>query len=298
MEVVPERLLPTGDPGPEQPQKAQPFDNPRRPRQPPVEDDVALQPGDVSCARCQAANAPSRHFCRRCGQPLQSGEAAQDGAGPATGPLRRRWWQRLLWWQRTPQDVPGTVALPPSWKQRVWSALPVAVLAGLVVLALGPFRPAIVERLEDARRRISPRYEQVYPAAVQATSAVDGHPPEAAVDRAPNTYWSEAGPTPGEGEALTFRFDRPVDLARIGFFNGAQAKPQDFLSQPRLREAHLSFDTAPAVSLVLKDRDAFQNHGIEAKAVTTVRLSIVSVYLSPQGGTDASLGEVEFFISA
>ena len=257
---------------------------------------MAPHPGDVVCARCQAGNAASRYFCRRCGSALQPEEVSDAGATTDPGSTgRRRWWQRLLWWRQHPDEVPVTPAAPATGKQRALAALPVLLLLGLVIGALGPWRQAIGERIEDARKRFSPRYEHVYPAGVEATSAVAEHPPEAAVDRAPNTYWSEGGPTTGSGEELTLRFDRPVNLGRVGFFNGAQTKPQDFLTQPRLREVHLFFDTGEAARIVLKDRDAFQNHGIEAEGVTTVRLRIVSVYPSPQGGTEASLGEVEFF---
>ena len=282
-------------PGPEQPRKAHPFDDDRRPRDAPVQDDMVAHAGDVVCTRCQAGNAPSRYFCRRCGSPLQAEEVIPAAAATPTTLRHRWWWHRLLSRRKEADEIAPTVAAPPSRRERAWAALPVVLLLGLVAAVLGPCRPAVTERLEDARKRISPRYEHVYPAGVHATSAVDGHPPEAVVDRAPNTYWSEAGPTAGEGEELTFRFDRPVDLGRIGFYNGAQAKPQDFLTQPRLRELHLFFDSGSAAALTLKDRDAFQNHAIDAKGVTRVSLRIVSVYPSPQGGTEASLGEVEFF---
>ena len=92
-----------------------------------------------------------------------------------------------------------------------------------------------------------------------------------------------------------FTFDRPFDLARVGFYNGAQTKPQDFLSEPRLRTIHLVYDTGETVNLTLKDQDGFQSYEVDAKRVKVITMLITAVYPSPLGGTDASLGEVEFF---
>ena len=186
--------------------------------------------------------------------------------------------------------------MPPGWQARVRSALPVFLVLGLIAGMLGPWREPITQRLEAARKRLAPRYENVYPAKVEASTALPDHPAPAAADRAPNTYWAEDGPTNGENEGLIFTFDRPVDLGRIGFYNGAQTKPQDFLAQPRLRDVLITFDDDDQrTSLTLKDDDAFQSYEIEAKQVTTLIVLIESVYLSPQGGTAASIGEVEFF---
>jgi hypothetical protein len=293
--VRPSELLAAEGPMPEQPTAEVRLP----PRQAPVQDDVGAHPGDIVCPRCQTGNAPSRFFCRRCGTSLRDEHAAAAAAtAPAAGP-RLRWWQRfwrrLLWWRHRGEERLDTAAEPPGLRTRVWAAVPVVLVLALVAGALGPWRSGIGDRIEAARKRLSPEYEEVYPAHAQASSALPDHPPEAAVDRAPNTYWAEGSPTPGPGQTITFRFDRPVDLGRMGFFNGAQAKPQDFLTQPRLREVLIVFDTGRTASLTLKDRDAFQSHEVDAKGVTTVELRIVSVYPSPQGGTDASLGEVEFF---
>ena len=295
----PAALLPLArsSPGPEQPRKAEPSDGSRL-RRTVSEEDAEPHPGDVPCARCQTANAPSRYFCRRCGSPLRGDDARAAPVADVAPAPRRRWWHRLLWWRERDEGVPVTPATPPSWKERAVSVLPVVAVLGLVAAALGPCRDDIGARLEAARKRFSPRYEQVYPAKVEASSSVPGHPPEATTDRAPNTYWSEGGPTPGEQEELTFQFDRPVDLGRIGFINGAQAKPQDFLAQPRVRDVRVVLNTGKAASITLKDRDAFQTHALDERGVSSVQIQIVSVYLSPHGGTDASLGEVEFFTTS
>lgn len=169
-------------------------------------------------------------------------------------------------------------------------------MLAVLAAALGPGREGIADRIESARKRLAPRYVNVHPARVEASSSIPDHPPEAAVDGAPNTYWAEDGPSAGEQEGLIFMFDRPVDVGRIGFYNGAQTKPQDFLAQPRLRMVRLMFDNGEAVMLTLKDQAKFQSHTVEIDGVRAVTMLITSVYPSALGGTAASLGEVEFFI--
>lgn len=173
--------------------------------------------------------------------------------------------------------------------------MPLAAAVLLMAALLGPFRSGLVKRIDAARLRFAPRYVNVYPARVEASTALPDHPAEAAVDGAPNTYWAESGPSTGADEGLIFTFDEPVDLGRIGFYNGAQTKPQDFLAQPRVRDVRLVFNTGEWEALTLDDRDAFQHRPLEARQVTTVTMLITSVYPSPLGGTAASLGEVEFF---
>src|SRR5205085_4476765 len=173
---------------------------------------------------------------------------------------------------------------------------PVALGLLAAVPVLGPLGRPVVRTLESARKVIVPRYEQIYPERAEATSSVPDHGPELTVDNAPNTFWSEGAPTRGDGETVFVTFETSVDLGRIGFFSGAQAKPQDFLSQPRPHDVVLTFDGADPKTIQLKDKPAFQSFDVGAHDVRVVTIRIASVYVSPLGGTATSIGEVEFFV--
>ena len=182
------------------------------------------------------------------------------------------------------------------WKAKVMRVGPVAMVAVLALAVVGPLRHPIGRRLESARKALIPRYEEIYPERAEATSSIPDHGPEMAVDNAANTYWAEGAPTRGDGEILYITFEEPVDLGRIGFTSGAQAKPQDFLSQPRPRDLVITFDGEKPRTITLKDKAAFQNYEVDAADVRVVTIRVESVYVSPLGGTATSMGEVEFFV--
>ncbi len=279
----------------------------------PAENDtVVARPGDVMCPVCRTPNNPGRHFCIRCGNPLHADAPALVDVAPAEAPPRRRWWHRFLR-RRAPErpwSDPLTIADAPlpgeaaklmagakePWKAKVARVGPVALAVLGVLAVLGPMRRPIVRTLESARKVVHPNYQAIYPERAEATSTVPDHGPELAVDNAPNTHWSEGAPTRGEGEVLYVTFEKAVDLGRIGFFSGAQSKPQDFLSQPRPHELVLTFDGVDPKTIRLNDKAEFQSFNLHAENVRVVAIRISSVYVSPLGGTAMSIGEVEFFV--
>jgi hypothetical protein len=261
---------------------------------------------------CHTANGPDRYFCLRCGNPLRTAEAGPAEVAPADAVPRRRWWHRILRRRvdERPWSDPLTLADAPipgqaaklmagakePWKAKLTRVGPVLLGVLAVLTVLGPMRRPIVRTLESARKVVVPRFERVHPERAEATSSVPEHGPELAVDNAPNTYWSEGGPTRGDGEILYITFEKAVDIGRIGFTSGAQTKPQDFLSQPRPRDMVLTFDGADPKTVQLKDEPAFQDFEIDVQDVRVVAVRISSVYVSPLGGTATSIGEVEFFV--
>lgn len=262
-----------------------------------------LNPGDLVCGGCGAGNDPERRFCRRCGSSL---------VAAATVP-RPPWYRRIF--QRRPKAKPEAGTRPDqvggkgqgmatrgkyaflrarSTSRKVGRIVALLALVGVAGLSLGPWKGAVGDQLDKVKRIISPDYEPVRPASASASSELDGHPATAATDQVSNSYWAEGAEGTGEGQGLTFTFDQPVDLDRIGFLNGASEDPKDFVTQPRVREVQLLFDDGTTKALTIKDEAEFQEFGIEARDVTTVQLQIVSVYPSLDGSA-ASLAEVEFF---
>jgi len=175
-----------------------------------------------------------------------------------------------------------------------------AVAAGLAVLGLaGPWRTAVVHPVSTTyraiRRTIAPTYAAVRPVMVTATSALQGHAPPATIDGVANQAWAEDVAGDGAGQELTFTFATPVDLAKVGLTSGTSSEPAAFLTQPRPGSVRLSFSDGTTKDLLIKDEAGFQSFSVKATKVTEVKLQILLVYPSAQGGHDTSIAEVEFF---
>lgn len=175
-----------------------------------------------------------------------------------------------------------------------------AVVAGLALLGLaGPWRTAVVHPVSTTyravRRTVAPTYAAVRPVMVSATSALKGHEPPATIDGVANQAWAEDVSGDGAGQELTFTFAKPVDLAKIGITSGTSSEPAAFLTQPRPGSVRLLFSEGTSRDLLIKDEAGFQSFSVKASKVTEVKLQILLVYPSAQGGHDTSIAEVEFF---
>ncbi len=265
--------------------------------------DEVLNPGDLVCGSCGVGNDPDRKFCRRCGNSLVAAAVvpklpwykrifrrkpkakAEAGTRPDQKTGRRSAESRLKYtWLRLR-----------TWVRKSGKLLAILGIGGVAALSLGPWRGAVSDQFGKVKRLVSPEYESVRAASATSSSEASGHPASAAIDQVKNSYWAEGAGGTGEGQVLTVTFAEPVDLDRVGFLNGASEQPEDFTTQPRIREAQLSFDNGTTETLELDDEADFQEKGISADDVTTVQLQIISVYPSPQGGDAASLAEIEFF---
>ncbi len=177
-------------------------------------------------------------------------------------------------------------------------AIPLALLS-LIGFGIAPVRAAVMTKGFDlfARGRavVAPRFVVVTPASATASSSLNGHGPDAAIDQNLLTWWSEGGPTRGHGEVLVVRFDRPEDLARITVHNGAAEASYPF--QPRVRSVRITLFGARGVvqesRALLADTRGRQTLSVSGHAVTRVELRIVSTYAG-QKGRAASLSEVGF----
>lgn len=175
-----------------------------------------------------------------------------------------------------------------------------AVLSVLALLGLaGPWRSAVVHPFSTAyraaRRTVAPTYAAVRPIMATATSALKGQEAPATIDGVANQAWAEDSPGDGVGQELTFTFAAPVDLAKVGIIAGASSDQATFLTQPRPGSIRLVFSDGSMHDLVLKDEAGFQTFSLKAKKVSEVKLQILLVYPSAQGGHNGSIAEVEFF---
>ncbi|WP_432546654.1 discoidin domain-containing protein [Kineococcus sp. SYSU DK004] len=117
------------------------------------------------------------------------------------------------------------------------------------------------------------------------------------LDGDPSTAWRADGDA--AGEALTFRFESPQRLARVGLVNGlAKTDPHDgtdrYPQNRRVLEVAWSFDGGPAVRQLLTDGE----RGVQLLEVAPVEVREVTLVLTgtsaaPAGAPDrTALGEV------
>jgi hypothetical protein len=277
-----------------------------RPRPAPrtIEPPTRRHPGDLICGQCGEGNDPVRHFCRRCGNPL-------DEALAVRLPWYRRFLNRLFGVRTREAGWRPQRVGPPNVMGVVWRivrlALGAIIVLGLLAFLLVPsFHNAVVDRVSktftSVRIALHPNYDPVYPIGASATTATAGHVPTLAMDRFSNTYW--AASARDRAPVLVLRFSGPVDIAEIGFRSGASGTaPADaFLSQPRPHTVHVVFSNGYATDLTLLDQDATQAQFFpipdgKAKQVTFVEVHVQSVY-APVGASPSSVAitEVEFKI--
>ena len=114
-----------------------------------------------------------------------------------------------------------------------------------------------------------------------------------AIDQNPDTYWSASTPNP----EITIAFDKPTDISRIGFYNGAADK--EYPAQPRVKTVEIAyFDKEKTRTLkkqlTVADTEKRQDFDLEGADVASVTVKIIDVYAG-QKGSAASVREVIFW---
>jgi zinc ribbon protein len=288
---------------PEEPMSRRPVSvAPTAPRPRPVrtaEPPTRRQPGDLICGQCGEGNDPSRHFCRRCGNPLEEAVVV-----------------RLPWYRRFLNRIFGTRTREAGWRpQRIgrpnviggaWRIIRLAIAAAIVVAVLAfllipSFHTLVVDRVTSAvtavRKIVHPNYDPIYPIGASASSSIAGHPPSLAMDKFNNTYW--AASTSDHNPTLVLRFQGPEDLAEIGFTSGASgtAPADQFLSQPRPHAVHLVFSDGTTQDLNLVDEASAQFYPTNVKQVTFVEIHVLSTWATANASpSSVAITEVEFRI--
>ncbi|MEU8541329.1 discoidin domain-containing protein [Streptomyces sp. NPDC048717] len=236
----------------------------------------------VRCPNCRTENAADRTLCVRCALLLD------PGPPPA---VRPPWWRRLLRRERRAAPVAGTRPRPAWRRPRV--ALPVVLL----LLAVGVWfaLPHMGNWLGLARDETG-MPESLPPAAVRASSALKGHPADAAFDGFTNRYWA---PATQDGATLEADFEAPgVRVTKLVVFGGTSAKKDEFLTQARPARIQVELIAADGNTsthhITLKDQPGQQTFDVRGKDVVRARLAPETWYGAGHGHRLA-LAEVEFF---
>lgn len=265
-----------------------------------------LRPGDVICGQCGEGNDQERRFCRRCGNSLVDAEPAK----------KARWWHRL---RRKPKvheagarpmrggggmkdRARGGAKAARSAKRgamkvtRVLALL--ALVAGAVGVTVGPWREPAMEwatdRFDSVRQLVAPRFEPLSALSAEASSELEGHPAQRAVDLLSTTWWAAGDTTDdGVGQRLFIDFGSPADIGAIVVTPGA-ADTAEYVAQPRPRRLHLVFDTGETRTLDIEDSPDPQSFRIDAvEGASNVEVQIDQVWLG-QSGSHVSLTQIEF----
>jgi hypothetical protein len=255
-----------------------------------------LEPGDLICGDCGEGNAPTRKFCSRCGNTLDSAVV-----------IRPPWWKRLIP-KRKPKVLdagarPGQKGVKsrqrPSLKRLI---KPVRRVASIILLVLtilyglsATFRERVNSRWSNAKNRveskINPDYLPVRPSSAQANNFRPEHPGTLAVDGFTNTFW--VAPAGGRVEpTLVLVFSEAIDLDRAIVRNGSAL---NFQGSNRAKDLHLVYSTGQSFDVTLKDTPDQQELDIDnGQKIKSVEIHVMSVYQSLQG-TDLAISEMEFF---
>jgi hypothetical protein len=296
----------------------------RRPPKPPSAEAPRPQgnAGDIFCSSCGTPNDPTRHYCRSCGSPL-----AGAVAGAAVAAPRAPWWKRIFG-RGAGDATPAPAGTRPTGKggrrgrstvgaggnainsvahvaRRFFQIVALLGALGIAVVAIGPWRTHAKAKvrgwIDDARAIVQPRYVEVTPTKISASSSLRNNPPQNAFDGIIETFWAEAAHGDGTGQALTVTFAKATDLARVGFTVGDQKDPQAFATRPVPRTLTVVFyDANGAVvkreQVSLEQTPKFQKRDAGAKGVTRVVITIASTYPPVKGSkSSASIAEIELF---
>lgn len=269
----------------------------RRPSAPTVSSPPTRQPqpDDLICGMCGEGNPPTRRFCSRCGESLQTATVVPTP-----------WWRQVLrLFERRPRPAGSRptrrsrLLTPRGVLAAVRRVLIVALLLLGLLYAVFPSMRSLVNGLVlDGKDKIESMFVQQYvpvrPIQVTATGEVPDHLAPLATDGFSNTFW--AAPDAAAQPALVLEFDRPTSLVRAIVHNGGG---EDFQALSRPRELHLVYSdgerTIGTSDVLLTDTpDEQQVEFTGGDGATRVEIHVMSVYSSVDS-PGLALSEIELF---
>jgi hypothetical protein len=257
-----------------------------------------LKPGDLICGQCGEGNPPSRKFCSRCGNSLETAKT-----------VKTPWWRKIIP-HRKPKTLeagarpgkggqPGVrkgfhpVAMLKTGLGKVLAiALPIFMLLILVVPSARSWAFGGLGSLKDKISSwFSPQYEQIHAFEVpKASSAVPGHPAVKAFDGFSNTFWAAQA---GDAQPhLIVQFSQPVSIDKIILRNGASDQFDTF---NRVKQLKFVF---PQGSYTVNAQDVGDPKTYSIKHghnVARFEIDVVSQYPALEGQHQLAITELSFF---
>ncbi|MEV0371836.1 hypothetical protein AB0I10_18730 [Streptomyces sp. NPDC050636] len=222
------------------------------------------------CPSCGALNAPRRHFCRSCANPLAD-TAREDAEGPFAGERPRLHRDRTRWITR---------------------AVVAAVIAAAVVGGIIGGPPAARAVQDHFAKRVP-----VPPATWKASHAGPKNATKLAFDGYSNTWWGTGYSGNSDGQYLEAGFGQPTDLLNILITSGASARTPQATDPARPREFDLIVTDSAGKQHISHPRindGGVQKIDVAVRDAMTVRLVLHSAY----GASDdkqVAIAELEFF---
>ena len=256
-----------------------------------------LRPGDLICGQCGEGNPPSRKFCSRCGNSLETAKS-----------VKTPWWRKIIP-HRKPKTLdagerPGkggnkgvrkgfsmhTIMGPVS--RLIAAALVVFML--LLVVAPG-VRGTVTDKLTSWKDTvvgwIKPSYEQIHVFEVpKASTSIPGHPAVKAFDGFSNTFW--AAQATDTQPHLIVQFSEPVNIDKIDLRNGASDQFDTF---NRVKQLKLVFPTGSDIINVQDVGDQKTYNVKHGHNVARFEIDIVSQYPALEGQHQLAITELSFF---
>jgi hypothetical protein len=235
-----------------------------------------------ACLECRELNPATRLLCQRCGALLE----------PAQAPLPASLAPGAPWRWRAPLILLAIAA--------VGAAL--AALLGASLRSDGVLSPSDPSAVTTARATAAPAPVRVDSRSISA-SASSELPPDGSVtysigntlDGDTRTAWNNHGAVDGNGvgETLTYKFSRPVHLARIALMNGYAKTAELRADNGRIRGVVILTDHR-RLKATLSDTTSRQRLDRDFGLTRKVTLRVTSIYPGARY-TDLALTEIAFW---
>jgi hypothetical protein len=270
----------------------------RRPTAPPVQSAPTrqLQPDDLICGMCGEGNPPTRRFCSRCGNSLQTATVVPTP-----------WWRRIL--RAIQQRRVHPAGARPKRRLKLLTLrglnsalrrmLVVAALLAALVYAISPamrnvvngFVGSLKNRVESA---ITQKPVKIVPIGTEATAQLPDHPAAKATDGLVNTYWVAL--KAADKPSLMLTFDRPTRLVQAIVHNGGGDDPQALGRPAKLHVVFFKADTPIGITDVdLEDTPDEQKVDFTGgDDATRVEIQVVDVHPGT-ANPGLALSEIELF---